>query len=80
MGKVENLGLNNSQGWEIEYQVKDNHQVWEKEETQGLVKNNKGGNSIISPNKNPGVCIRQLRVHTKLSNTSQMVSMFLGKM
>ena len=36
MGKVENLELNNSQGWE-------------KEKTQGLVKN-KGGNFITSPN------------------------------
>ena len=42
MGKVENLGLNNSQGWE-------------KEKTQGLVKN-KVGNSITSPNNNPGLC------------------------
>ena len=32
-----------------------------KEKTQGLVKN-KGGNSLTSPNNNPGACIRQLRV------------------
>ena len=49
MGKVENLGLNNGQGWE-------------KEKTQGFVKKNKVGNFITSPNNNPGVCIRQLRV------------------
>ena len=59
---MENLRLNNSQGWEKEKkQGLDNNQGWEKEKTQGLLKN-KAGISIISPNKNPGVCIRQLRV------------------
>ena len=50
MGKRENQGQDNNQGWE-------------KEKTQGLV-TNKVGNSITSPNKNPGSCIRQLRVHS----------------
>ena len=44
-----------------ENQGQDNNQGWEKEKASGLVKN-KGGNSITSPNNNPGVSIRQLRV------------------
>ena len=48
MGKRENQGQDNNQGWE-------------KEKTKGLAKN-KVGNSITSPNNNPGVCIWQLRV------------------
>ena len=52
MGKRENQGQDNIQGWE-------------KEKTQGSVEN-KGGNYITSPNSNPGVSIRQLRVLQKL--------------
>ena len=49
MGKREKQGLDNNQGWE-------------KEKIQGLVKINKEGNSVTSPNNNPEVCILQLRV------------------
>ena len=49
-----------------ENQGQDINQGWEKEKTQGLVKN-KGGNSITSPNNNPGVCIQQLRVGKQTS-------------
>ena len=61
MGKVENLGLNQPRLEKRENQGQDNNQGREKEKTQCLLKNN-GGNSITSPNNNPEVCIRQLRV------------------
>ena len=63
MGKVENLGLNNSQGWEKE---KTKGRIitkgGEKRKPRAYVVKNKGGNSVTSPNNHPGVCIRQLRV------------------
>ena len=50
--------------WKRENQRKDNNQGREKEKTQDLVKT-KGGNSITSPNNNPGVCFQQARVGHK---------------
>ena len=62
MEKVENLGLNNSQGWKKE---KSKGRIiakgGKKRKPRAVIKA-KGGKSNTSPNNHPGVYIRQVRV------------------
>ena len=62
MGKGENLGLKSSQGWEEEKTKGRITTKGGKKRKPRAEFKNKGGNSITSPNNNPGGCIWQLRV------------------
>ena len=73
MGKGENLGLNNSQGWDKEktkgriitkggQKKKPRAAKGGKKRKPRLVIKSKGGNSNTSPNNHPGGCIQQVRV------------------
>ena len=66
VGRRENQGLDNSQGWEEE-----KTKGWiiakggKKRKPRAVIKA-KGGKSNTSPNNHPGGCIRQVRVRLPL--------------